>query len=204
MTDLNKYQAALAAFVSREAKNYSARNVEKANVTIARLSDARCVELLEAANVDANVFNADLYLSNYMQRFVRYTFSLDVRSDFYEVTDAAFRTAMLCYKNNEDLRKSDIEASIRSDVAYDEERAHLIFRKRALISEKRQSDAAMNLLVKLNIAKLKSANVYEVNKNAIADAMIAALKLDMTVAADEEIDALDSVDEIEAIEQTAI
>ena len=184
------YQTALSTFVSTKDYMNDATNTRciLAKKTISRLSDKRVTDLLDTCQVDASKFNSDLYLNSYITRFVRYTFTRDV-NDYFKVTIVAFRTAMLCYLNNEDALFSDFASTVSNNDDIADKRSHVIFHHSERIADQnyRQTNAAINSLERLNIIKSKGKNFYSVQVNAIAEAMIAALQIDMT-SNDEEIE----------------
>ena len=198
---MNAFQTALSNFVKDKSYMSDATNTRciLAKKTIARLSDQKVLDLLEGANVEASKFNSDLYLNSYIVRFVRYTFTRD-ESDFFKVSIVAFRTAILCYVNNVDMYFSDIAQTVSNNEAIEGARSHLIYHHNERIADKnyRQTNAAIDTLLRLKIIEAKGKNVYSVHLNAIAEAMCAALDLDeMSQFEEKEIDAFANIDLIE-------
>lgn len=179
---MNKFYTAFEArhVNSQDAAQYSNSNKIKAATLLSRLKSKSIVALLNASSVDAKTFDDALYMSEKVIKFAALADSEDFKSYLNDNLDAAFRTAMLCLRNNENVTTLDIQASMLNTHEVSDERKHLVFKRNARHSSPAQVQQCIDALQRLNIIKSVSKNVFSVHRNAIADKMIALLDLDMS------------------------
>ena len=178
---MNKFYKSFEArhVLSQDAAEYSDSNKKKAATCLARLKSKSIVALLNASSVEADTFSDALYMSEKVIKFAEFADTSSTKA-FNDNLDAAFRTAMLCKRNNVNVTKLDIEASMLNTHEAADDRKHLVFKRNARHSSAAQVQQCIDALQRMNIIKSVSRNEYSVNISAIAERMIDVLKLDMT------------------------
>lgn len=176
----NKYYNAFEAaqVLSAEAKARSDANQKLAARTLAKLKSKSIVALLNAANVDTADMRHALYAEAKAVSLL--CFAVHLENKTISCIEEAFRTAMLCARNNVAMRRSDIDATLLINKQADEDRAHLIFNDRHKIEAKVQVDYSIKALEVLKIAEAINSKEFKINVNAIAQAVIDRLQLDMS------------------------
>ncbi|MDE4297116.1 hypothetical protein PXK56_18185 [Phaeobacter gallaeciensis] len=153
------------------AKEYNNANKKKIQKLVLLANDARVADALSENNVDAARFNARaLYATEKCVKIV-YEATRDMLSvaDLNENAFAAIKCALLCKAADAHLLKSDIEASLLSDVKVSAERADFIYQRKAKISATAQVQQCIDMLKTLNIVKEVARNTFEVLDSALLD-----------------------------------
>ncbi|MBX5130790.1 hypothetical protein HJB53_30330 [Rhizobium lentis] len=131
-----------------EVKTDFAQDSVQANSAFCMKALENCAHILEFA---VNARNVDKLKSN---------------------VEEVLRTMINFKKNSEQFAASDIEIALDKNIKVAKERAHLYFRRKDVFSSaKRHASMNMRALVALNLLKAVSKDKYEVNDNALTQAI---------------------------------
>lgn len=180
-TFTNAFDTKIAA-----STNASASNVKKMQAMRNMLKSEKLAALLQSSNVDAERFTRAIYASEKVIKFAHHA----VENTLFKVNDnavAAFKTAMLCAKNETDLHMHDLECALSRDLKIDETRLAFVYRRNVILDASTiaaQSQQVRDMLKTLNIISADSsrATTFKVNQNTIAQALCATFQIDMTQA----------------------
>lgn len=177
----NKFFTAFesAHVVSTKAETKSDSNKTKINNIKNTLAKKQVAAFLNASSVDAASFTRALYMTEKLTSFAAVAVEIDDK--LTANVAEAFKTAMLCAKHNEVLKKEYIEASLFNVKLKDESKSHLIFHKANKISAAAQVQQCIDMLRSLKIIKEISRDSFSVDINAAAKRMIERLQIDMTM-----------------------
>jgi len=149
------------------AKNVCAANEKKMQNMKRMLSSERLCNLLRDAKVDANAFSRAIYASEKVVKFATQAIAFDA-TKLNENTQAIFKTAINCAKNNVEFTKDDACASISKDLNVDENKKAYVFRRNIIQQVSTiaaQSQTSLDALKTLHIISdnAQKKNVYDVN-----------------------------------------